>query len=211
MKEQKESKRSGLKRTLLEWLGIGAVIAILYFTGLHTEVLGTMQRAMLWTGLFDAEVEEIEAKDGPTLPQSVYDFSLYRPNGEQLSFKAFKGKVLFINVWASWCPPCLAEMPTIETLYEEVAAYDNIEFLLISLDQDPQKAINFMDEGGFPMPFYFPAANLPAAFRSSYIPSTYVISAKGKIIYKQEGIADYSSRSFRNWLIDKAKHKEHLK
>src|SRR5699024_4996885 len=61
------TKKSGLKRTLLEWGGIAAVIAILYVTGLHTVVLGTMQRALMWTGLFDAEGPEVTSTDGPML------------------------------------------------------------------------------------------------------------------------------------------------
>src|SRR5699024_9613883 len=60
MSKEKKSNSSYFKRTLLEWLGIAAVFGVLYATGLHTEVLGTMQRAMLWTGLFDAERTEID-------------------------------------------------------------------------------------------------------------------------------------------------------
>lgn len=198
------TKKSGLKRTLLEWGGIAAVFAILYFTGLHTEVLGTMQRAMLWTGLFDAEGQKVSTTDGPMLSETTYRLQLTSPQGEQKKLQNFKGNVLFINVWASWCPPCVAEMPTIETLYNNVADNDNIKFLLISLDEKPEKATDFMVGKDFAMPYYFPTSRMPKVFQSPYIPSTYVISKEGQIIYKQEGIADYSSDGFRNWLVDQA-------
>lgn len=54
------------------------------------------------------------------------------------------------------------------------------------------------------MPYYFPASGLPTEFRSSYIPSTYVVSREGRVIYRKEGLADYSSDSFREWLIEEA-------
>lgn len=205
MSSDKKNKKSGLKRALLEWGGIAAVIGILYMTGLHTEVLGTMQRAMLWTGLFDAEGHEVTTTDGPMLTASAYNMSLKTPEGDQLRLGDFKGKVLFVNIWASWCPPCVAEMPTIETLYNEVSDNKNIKFLLVSLDEKPQKATDFMERKEFSMSYYFPASGLPRVFQSPYIPSTYVVSKEGQIIYKQEGIADYSSDAFREWLINQAR------
>ncbi|HLR32259.1 MAG TPA: TlpA disulfide reductase family protein [Fodinibius sp.] len=198
------TKKSGLKRTLLEWGGIAAVIAILYVTGLHTVVLGTMQRALLWTGLFDAEGPEVTSTDGPMLSNADYQLQLTTPEGEQQMLQDFQGKVLFINVWASWCPPCVAEMPTIKTLYNEVSDNENIKFLLISLDEEPEKATHFMESRDFSMPYYFPTSGMPKVFHSPYIPSTYVVSKEGQIIYKQEGIADFSSDSFRDWLVKQA-------
>lgn len=200
--KQKKEKTSGWKRMLIEWGVIAAVAAVLYFTGLHTEVLGTLQRGILWTGIFDAEVHEVPTTDGPMLTDRAYGMSLTTPEGEHLSLADFKGKVLFVNIWASWCPPCVAEMPTIETLYNEVGDNKDIAFLLISLDEESEKAVSFMERKEFPMPYYFPGRGLPAVFQSPYIPSTYVISKEGQVIYKREGIADYSSAAFSEWLVD---------
>jgi thiol-disulfide isomerase/thioredoxin len=198
----KEKRKSGFKRFVLEWLGIGAVIALLYVTGLHTEVLGTMQRAMLWTGLFDAERTEIKTSDGPFLSEDDYNFSVINAEGQPISFKDLKGKVLFVNVWASWCPPCVAEMPTIETLYSAVSPNENIQFIMLSLDQEREKAVEFMESRKFTLPYHFPASPLPGIFRTPYLPTTYVVSKKGQVIYKKEGIADYSSPEFRDWLLE---------
>jgi|AntRauTorckE6833_2_1112554.scaffolds.fasta_scaffold01993_12 thiol-disulfide isomerase/thioredoxin len=202
---KKSNKKSGYKRTLMEYGGIAAVFAILYFTGLHTEVLGTMQRAMLWTGLFDAEAREVTTTDGPMLSRNTYNMPLSTPEGSKMRLSEFKGKVLFVNVWASWCPPCVAEMPTIETLYNNVSSNENIKFLLISMDKKRKDATDFMEGKEFPMPYYFPTSGMPRVFQSSYIPSTYVVSKEGKIIYEQGGIADYSSDAFRDWLVERSK------
>lgn len=201
---KKNTKQTEFKRTLMEWGGIAAVFVTLYFTGLHTEVLGTMQRALLWTGLFDAEGQQVTTTNGPMLSKRDYQLQLVTPEGKQQTLKDFKGNLLFINVWASWCPPCVAEMPTIETLYKNVGSHDNIKFILLSMDKNSQKAVDFMESKEFPMPYYFPASGLPNEFRSQYLPTTYIISKEGQVIYKKEGIADYSSDSFKNWLIDQS-------
>ena len=195
-------KTSSWKRTFIEWIVIFVIGAALYATGLHTEVLGTMQRAMLWTGFFDAEGHAVTTTDGSILSDRAYNMSLITPEDEQIWLRDFKGKVLFVNVWASWCPPCIAEMPTIERLYNSIGNNEGIKFLLISLDENPEKAVQFMEGKKFTMPYYFPTSGLPSIFQSRVIPSTYVVSQKGQIIYKQEGIADYSSNEFRQWLLE---------
>ena len=205
MSKTDQKKQSGWKRSLIEWGVIFAIGATLYATGLHTEVLGTMQRALLWTGLFDADTSQITTTDGPVLSDSDYQFAMRKTTGETISLSDFRGDVVFVNVWASWCPPCVAEMPTIETLYDNVGDNENIRFILLSMDEEPQKAVNFMKGKDFSMPYYFPASNLPAEFRSQYLPTTYVLSKEGKVVYKKEGIADYSSPNFAQWMRDLSK------
>jgi hypothetical protein len=72
------------------------------------------------------------------------------------------------------------------------------------MDEKQKAANDFMEDKEFPMPYYFPTSGMPRVFQSSYIPSTYVVSKEGKIIYKNEGIADYSSDAFRGWLVKQA-------
>lgn len=201
MTSDKKNKNSSWKRSFIEWGVILATGAILYATGLHTEVLGTMQRALLWTGLFDADTSEIATTDGPMLSNADYRFALKTAGGQTVSLEDYRGDVVFVNVWASWCPPCVAEMPTIETLYDNISGQDNISFLLLAMDEDQQKAVDFMEGKEFPMPYFFPASSLPNEFRSQYLPTTYVLSKEGKIVYKKEGIADYSSNNFARWMI----------
>ncbi|SHF97179.1 Thiol-disulfide isomerase or thioredoxin [Fodinibius roseus] len=204
MISDKKKETSSWKRSLIEWGVILATGAILYATGLHTEVLGTMQRALLWTGLFDADTSEITTTDGPMLSDADYRFALETTEGQTVALDDYRGDVVFVNVWASWCPPCVAEMPTIKTLYDNVSSHENITFMLLSMDENKQKAVDFMKGKGFPMPYYFPASALPNEFRSPYLPTTYVLSKEGKVIYKKEGIADYSSPDFARWMIEMA-------
>ncbi len=201
-----QSGKSGLKKNVFQWLSIGAVISFLWLTGLHTNVIVGIQQGMLYTGLFNAKIVDIETADGPFLTDTDYNFAMVTAGGEQVFLSDFKGKVTFVNVWASWCPPCVAEMPTIETLYTQVSEHEDIRFIMLSVDEERANANTFMSNKGYTMPYQFPASPLPNAFNSTALPTTYVVSRDGQIVYEKAGIADYSSPAFRDWLIELAEY-----
>jgi thiol-disulfide isomerase/thioredoxin len=193
-------KRTGVRRSIYEWVGIIVVAGALYLTGLHVEVIGTLQRVMLWTGIFNAKVD-VEMTDGPFLTDNDYNFTFTTSGGETVRLADYRGDVIFVNVWASWCPPCVAEMPTIEKLHNNLQEHQNIRFLMLTVDEEPERAVRFMEGRGFSMPYHFPLSQLPHALRGSVLPTTWVISREGQVVYRREGIADYSNRNFRNWMI----------
>src|SRR5690625_5219826 len=195
---QQTIKQTGLKRILAAGCGVAVLLAIFYYSGLYTEFRGKMQSALLWSGQYDAKITTVE---GPILSDHDYNSSLSTPNGQQVELGEFKDNVLFVNIWASWCLPCIAEMPTIETLHDDVSDNKNIKFLLVSVDKKREKAIQFMQSEDLPMPYYFPASGLPEPMKGTSIPTTYVISKEGQIVYQKRGMADYSSTSFKEWML----------
>ncbi|MEX2403152.1 MAG: TlpA disulfide reductase family protein [Balneolales bacterium] len=203
MKNKKsDPKSTNFKKSLYQWLAMGIIIGGLYVTGLHTHVIVAVQQAMLYTGVFNARGADIETSEGPYLTDADYAFSMVTGDGDHLDLGDMEGKVTFVNVWASWCPPCVAEMPTVETLYTSVAGNDDIRFVMLTVDQEPDNATRFMEDNKYTMPYQFPADPLPRAFNSSVLPTTYVVSKEGQVVYKKKGIANYGSASFRNWLIE---------
>lgn len=201
-RSKNDKKRTNYKRTVIEWGVIGLILALLYFTGLHTPVIGTLQRVMLWTGFFDADTSRIATTDGTFLSENDFNFTMENEEGEKTTFGDFRGEVVFVNVWASWCPPCVAEMPTIKKLHENVGGNGDVRFILLSMDRERQKATAFMENKDLDIPYYFPASPLPAVFQNEYLPSTYVISKEGQVVYEKEGIADYSSQNFALWILE---------
>lgn len=189
--------------------GIIALAAILlYATGMHTEVIGFAQRGLLATGLLNPDVSEIaqvantghksEATPKTDLSQADFTLNLRDREGKIMSLKELKGKVIFMNFWATWCPPCIAEMPSIDALHEELG--DEIAFVMLSLDRDFEKAKAFDARKGYNLPIYSLAGNLPEMYRSSNIPTTYIIDAKGNLALTHEGMADYNDPEFKNFL-----------
>ena len=192
------------------WLIMVIVFGALYLTGLHTEVIGQVQRIILATGLIkpdvkpEAEKTKVSGNTTPTpatLPLADYNFSLRSLSGEEVAMQSLKGKVVFINFWATWCPPCIAEMPNIQSLYQKVKS-DNIAFVMVSLDQDPGKAQKFIAKKGFTFPVYTPNGPLPAVYEGQVIPTTFVISPAGQIVARKDGMADYDNQEFREFLLN---------
>ena len=195
-----------------KWIQYGVVAAVavtLYATGLHAEVIGFAQRGFLATGLMDPDVEQyaqmaktegqsLDEMQKPKPTQADFDFNLIDKEGKAVSLSKFKGKVIFLNMWATWCPPCIAEMPTIDKLHEEMG--DEVAFVMLSLDQNFDKAKAFDKRKGYDLPIYSPASNLPAMYESNAIPTTYVIDAAGNLAWTHKGMADYSDPGFKKFL-----------
>jgi thiol-disulfide isomerase/thioredoxin len=186
-------KKKSVRREIIEWVVFIGILAFLFGTGLHRPVFGFLQGLILKTGIIQPAIDESSAK------MASYDFVLIDENGGRMSFSEFRGEVVFINFWATWCPPCIAEMPDIQSLYEEMND-DGVRFVLISLDEDFQKAVDFVERKDFTFPIYQLGSPLPAVFESQAIPTTYVVSPDGRIVVSKSGMAKYNTKKFKGFL-----------
>ncbi len=195
-KGQPEKPKRFWKRTAIEWGFIVLFLLFIRFTDQGTVVQGWMQQAVLATGLFQAETVWAEEE---ALPAS-YDLSLESlTGGPPVSMEAFRGRTIFLNLWATWCAPCLAEMPYIQKLYEDVGD-EGIEFIAIATDDDPDVARRFIEEKGYTFPVYEVSGIMPQMYRSPTLPTTWVISPEGKLATVHAGMANYNTRSFKRFL-----------
>ena len=190
------------KRSLIEYGIFIGVAVILYVTGLHTEVIGFVQRGILATGVMNPDVSEtsvaIDDANGGPIPADL-NFKLIDEQGHMVSLEDFKGKVIFLNLWATWCPPCLAELPNIATLHDDLK--DEVVFVMLSLDEDFNKAIAFNQRKGYNLPIYALGSRLPQQFQTATtIPRTYVIDAKGHLVLTHKGMANYASKAFKEFI-----------
>jgi len=184
-------------KELRSWGIIIAIFGTLYFTGALPEVAGFAQRAIVFSGLVNPDTGETEIEK----KKAAFDFTLTGINGENIDFNDLKGKVIFVNLWATWCAPCIAEMPSIESLYADYEGNKNLAFAMISLDKNHEKAIKFMKRKGYSFPAYLPDASLlPKVYESNAIPTTYVIDKEGFIVYEKKGMSNYDSKSFHKFL-----------
>ena len=182
------------KRDIIELSLIAGIFLVIYFTGSQAEVFGKVQSVILKTGIMNASVEKDEAINADL------NFSLTDVEGNLLNVSSLKGKTIFINVWATWCAPCVAEMPGINKLYNKLEENENIFFLMISQDESLEKAVQWSGKKGFGFKVYS-ALNLPNQFRTGYVPSTFVVSPEGDIVLTKTGIANYNTRKFEKFLL----------
>ena len=189
-------KKLSLKKEVREWAIFAMIIGVLYFTGWYTEVAAFAQRVVLTTGIMTADLQAPENNE--TID---YSFKVQTLEGKIVAFEQFKGKVIFLNEWATWCAPCIAEMPGIQSLYEKVGDHENIVFVMLTLDTDMNKVNRFITKKEFTFPVYTASSAVPKEFRSPTIPTTYVISKDGKIASKTVGMAKYDTQEFESTLL----------
>ncbi|WP_299986646.1 TlpA disulfide reductase family protein [uncultured Pontibacter sp.] len=192
------------------WAITLGIFGILYLTGLHTEAIGQVQRILLATGIKNADVPAID-EVAKTSTETTVDASAGAPmagagfkmvglDGKTVAFESLKGKVIFLNIWATWCPPCIAEMPNIHSLYKKMDP-NKVAFVMLSVDEGGMdKVKKFIDKKGYTFPVYMPASQFPQEFYSTAIPTTFIISPEGKIVAKQEGMAEYDTKEVREFL-----------
>ena len=159
---------------------------------------GVVIQGLMKIGLFQPDVS---AKNEKTPISKIIQGEKTRvlfkdETGSILNLSDLKGKVVFINFWATWCPPCIAEMPSINKLQEKFK--DNKDFIVLMVDADNQldKSIKFMAKRNYNLKVYTPASQIPTELLSKALPTTIILDKKGKTVFKHEGGADYTNQEF---------------
>ena len=126
-------------------------------------------------------------------------FRMRNGRGEIVDLAQFRGKKVFVNLWATWCPPCRAEIPSIESLGAKTDR-SKVEFVMLSLDDSFDKAKTYAANNNMKLPIYYPASDLPQLFVTDGIPMTVIFNEKGEIVFNQVGSADYDTPRFQELL-----------
>jgi len=158
------------------------------------------------TGCNNSTVKTEEVANGndavnSTAPAVLPPFKLVDLNRKPVNLADFKGKKIFVNLWASWCPPCRAEIPSIGELYSKVDK-TKVVFVMLSLDNEMETAIQFAAENKLTTPVYYPAENLPALFKTEGIPATFIFDEKGNLIKRIDGGDDYDTAEYLKLLSE---------
>lgn len=190
--EPKKSKKSTIQNIIFIVL-----IALLLFSPVGTFVKIHLNRLIAFSP------KTIAVTDQKML--STYKWQLKNSTGKTVSLEAYKGKIIFINFWATWCPPCIAEMPSIQKLYADYQ--DKMVFLFVTTDSF-EKANAFMIKENLTLPVYQSLSNPPLEMESSTIPATYLIDQSGNVIVAKIGTANWNSDSFREKLDELLKNNQ---
>ena len=126
-----------------------------------------------------------------------YNWSLVDLEGKQTNLQSEKGEVILVNVWATWCPPCVAELPGFVELYSDYK--DKVTFAFVAND-DKEKVEAFLKKKGYQLPVYFQASAIPTELESGSIPVTYIIDKRGNVVVDKTGAANWNSDKTRSLL-----------
>lgn len=125
------------------------------------------------------------------------DFTLEDLQGNKHALSDYKGRVVFLNFWATWCPPCRSEMPSMQKLYE---TWNKDQYVMLAVDirEGKETVKSFAEKNGYTFPILLDqSGKVAGAYRVQGIPATFIIDEKGQIIAEMVGA--------REWDLDQVK------
>ncbi len=177
----------------LKWsdflFGLFVVLLIVPQTRQSIQVAVNKVKLLVWSpGIADREdADHVFAFD-----YHVTDFK-----GQKVTHRIGEDKITFLSFWATWCPPCVAEISTIEALYQDYG--DAVNFVLISQEK-PEVVQSFLQKRNLQLPAYLPISPVPEILQSKSLPTNFLIDGEGNIIIKETGAANWNSKKVRKFL-----------
>jgi peroxiredoxin len=143
----------------------------------------------------DAPAEELDQAPLQILEprRKVPDFSLQDLDGKTVTLKEFRGKVVFLNFWATWCPPCREEMPAMQKIYTELQD-KGLVMLAINFMETPNTIRPFVKEHKLTFPILLDSGTVMVSFGVLGLPATYLIDRQGKAAARALGGRDWSNQ-----------------
>ncbi|MDB5011305.1 MAG: resA 4 [Mucilaginibacter sp.] len=193
MKQQSIIKKLTLSHLLNGFFAIIIVIIII-----NPSAKSLLIQSLMKVGFFQPDLSpKVRTDHVATLPE----LTLQSSDSKTLYLPDQKGKVIFMNFWATWCPPCIAEMPSINELRKKLKENKNIVFIMVDVDHDFSKSVPFMSKHGFGLPIYQANDVIPENLLGRSIPTTVVFDRNGKMVFRNEGSADYNNAKVLAYLM----------
>ncbi len=146
--------------------------------------------------LFSEDINSMLRQAGFDLPiESItsVDFELPDLDGENVKLSDYKGKVVFLNFWATWCPPCRGEMPAMESVYKELKD-DGFVILAVDLGEDGDTVQKFVEGNNLTFPVLLDkTSSVGMTYTASSIPTTYLIDRDGNILGRAIGAREWEN------------------
>lgn len=190
-KQKKKEDVSGIPSSMSSWepsyalklwflVGSVATFAVLFGTK--------------WARTAYVEPRMIESSYGAErMSAPAPDFALKDRDGNEVSLASLRGKVVFVNFWATWCEPCRDEMPSLQQLARSIDP-KNAVFLAISVDEEWEPIDDFLGSGPKRYRVLLDAdSSVAKSFGTTQFPESFIIDAKGKLVYKFIGARDWSA------------------
>ena len=168
-----------------------------FWMGILTSAILAIAGTFGFIKLGEALVKKrLKAPEVPVAMKEEFNFKYATLQGEEKQVSDLKGKVVFVNFWGTWCIPCVAEMPTVQKLYDHFKNDSSIVFLIASRLDTPEKINAFAKKHGYTLPFYtIKDEDIPASMKFNQYPATFIYGKDGHIAMKHINGADWSDTS----------------
>jgi thiol-disulfide isomerase/thioredoxin len=136
--------------------------------------------------VFAFSPKEISREERVAVETDQFYWLMETEEGDTVNLADYRGKTIFINMWATWCPTCVAEKPSIQKLYDAFKNDDQVVFIIISSEKRETVEV-FMKEEAYTFPFMLAKTNTPEVLASRSVPTTYLIAPSGEIVLREVG------------------------
>lgn len=176
------------------WWWLSTVLLVLIIVLILSPGLrSTITSWMIQSRLKDPELSKIEKP----LPSGLQEWKLLSiDNGKVIQFSDFSDDIVFVNVWATWCAPCIAEMEYLEQLYKKTSK--DIHFMFVTFEKK-ERVEQFLQKKPLSIPIY--VANQPEGYRITTLPTTFIVK-NNNIILQERGAAKWDSSEAIQFLND---------
>ncbi len=170
-------------------------------------VLAGVLLVVLTRGRRVAPLPSTQTAEQDTIPpiaagEKAANFTLESLSGDKVTLSALRGKVVLLNIWATWCPPCREEMPSLETLYDEFKNDKNFVVLAVSQDTKGRAAVlPYIRKHGYHFEVLLdPKNKVGEAYNVSGVPETFIIDRDGRIVAHHMGAFNWARPDVREAL-----------
>lgn len=156
----------------------------------------------------DSSVEGTDGSDIPTaealgleeILAEAPSFTLKDTEGRDVSLEDFRGQYVLLNFWATWCPPCVKEMPALEEVHNKFSG-KGLKVVAINDYESPKKAINYVKDGGYTfLVLTDPPGKTSEAYKAMVLPMTFIIDPEGRAIARAVGYRDWAGEGYIKYL-----------
>ena len=168
----------------------------------HVAIRGVVIRCVVLLGACAAGLRA-QARDATpsrdTVSRADLSWVMQTLAGEQQTLERFRGRVLIINSWATWCEPCVAELTSLAAL--RAAVPDSALVFALVAPQAPAPVAAFVRRRRLRLPVYLEASPAPAVYRFEAIPTTWIIDRAGRIVLRQRGAIRWDTPAMRERIL----------
>ena len=184
-------------------LSLTAAVALLVSVAL---IFASQLRRASLRGPMNAEETATIPPPGEHRPiaagEKAAPFKLTDLQGDSVSMAGLHGKVVFLNIWATWCAPCREEMPSMEKLYEQLRSNKGFVMLAVSQDSGSRDEVaDYVRKHGYKFDVLLdPQNSVAEAYKVSGVPETFIIDREGRIVAHHSGAFDWSQKAIADAL-----------
>ena len=169
---------------------------------MNTRSLLTITFAVVLTAVGIVWIKSLVPPESPSgslqFLSAAPELPIFDKSGKKTDLAKQKGKIFIVHFWATWCPPCVEEIPALSRFWDKYRTREDVELYAISVDKDWKTIDDFMAKNPSTIPlFHDPGAATAKRFGTTQYPETYIINDKGRVLFRVQGAVDWSNADVR--------------